>query len=1222
MTATSPQPQATADESAPPLPGVLERNLSAISRLSPDVALDLPRAEPAAGWSFSRSGDGSLTGEQDGRLLASRRSARAEGERFADGVDIREAAVIVVLGFGAGHHVRAIGERLKGTGLLVVFEPDRALLKAVLEREEHAAWASKTNLIIVTDPADSAGLGSAIRRHEAMLGLGVKIVEHAASAWRLGEQSKAFLETFAQVTATARTALVTSMVQTEATIRNVLMNLDYYAGAPGIAELRECALNRPCVVVSAGPSLERNMRLLAREGVRDRCVIIAVQTALKPLLRAGVRPHYVVALDHHEISRRFYEGLTAEDVAGVTLVAEPKANPLILQAFPGVVRCPREEYLDVVLGSSLFKDHGGLPAGSTVAHLAYYLARYMGCDPVALIGQDLGFTDGQYYAAGAAIHDVWAGELNPFNTLETLEWQRIVRAQMILHASTDHLGRRIYTDEQMRTYLAQFERDFRADEAKGLTTIDATEGGVRKAFTSRRCLQEFLDEHIADGTPVLNLPPCAHSGLDRDAVRAATARVREIRKGVWRVGDHSRQAAGMLAQMLEHHDDQARVNRLIGKVHALREAVVADPAPYNLVHRMNQTGTFRRARADRQLLLSEGLSENEQQRKHIERDLQNVRWLAEASDALGNLLDTTARAMEGGPKLTRDLFADAPEEDRTGTPTRARPRVGALVSARLHRGALGQARGLAARDWSQGKSLLAVTVERIARTPGLECVVVLTDDAAGAEALLEGHSARARVAVREVPSEAWARRDRAVSAARSFAGWCWRGGPGHMAVYDEILLPAEMLSAMQALSLDGALVLGADWCAADPDIAGLLLERHAESPERFRIAFTQAAPGLVPALIDAHVMANLAEASADPEAGPFASFGGLMGYIPIRPKPDPIAQPVCINIDTTLRDAAARWIADTSEGETLFARANATVGPRWSETRAVDLVRAGGDAHPEGPGHLIVELTTKRATGRRRAAFARGVSEDRETAAPARTESVDIACLESLVRELAGRRNDLVVTFAGTGDPALHPALRSAIERVRDAGAAAVHVRTDLIHDDIDFGAVACADVVSVDVSADTKESYVALTGREGLERLFQNVESLAARRDKSEQEWLGAPWIVARMTRCDAVYEEIESFYNRWLLWLGAAVLDPMPDRAPGERIARLPTPRIASDRFSRERMLVLTDGRVVADERDSEGRTSVGNAFEEPPLDVWRRLVETRHKAGDAARDWTMYA
>jgi hypothetical protein len=89
------------------------------------------------------------------------------------------------------------------------------------------------------------------------------------------------------------------------------------------------------VIVSAGPSLERNLHLLAEPGVRERVVIVAAQTMLKPLLRKGIKPHFVCALDYHELSKRFYEGLTAEDVEGVTLVVEPKANPAILDSFPG-----------------------------------------------------------------------------------------------------------------------------------------------------------------------------------------------------------------------------------------------------------------------------------------------------------------------------------------------------------------------------------------------------------------------------------------------------------------------------------------------------------------------------------------------------------------------------------------------------------------------------------------------------------------------------------------------------------------------------------------------------------------------------------------------------------------------------------------------------------------------------------------------------------------------
>ena len=55
----------------------------------------------------------------------------------------------------------------------------------------------------------------------------------------------------------------------------------------------------------------------------------------------------------------------------------------------------------------------GLPSGSTVAHLAYYLAEHLGCDPIAFVGQDLGFSDGLYYTPGTSYEDVWRPGVGP-----------------------------------------------------------------------------------------------------------------------------------------------------------------------------------------------------------------------------------------------------------------------------------------------------------------------------------------------------------------------------------------------------------------------------------------------------------------------------------------------------------------------------------------------------------------------------------------------------------------------------------------------------------------------------------------------------------------------------------------------------------------------------------------------------------------------------------------
>src|SRR5437588_12275468 len=118
-----------------------------------------------------------------------------------------------------------------------------------------------------------------------------------------------------------------------------------------------------------------------------------------------------------------------------------------------------------------------LPAGATVAHLAYYLAEHLGCDPIIFVGQDLGFSDGLCYAPGTSYDDVWRPELSEFCTAEMKQWEQIVRDRHILRQIPDHQGRPMYTEERLFTYLQHFERDFGRTQTR---IIDATEGGAQK----------------------------------------------------------------------------------------------------------------------------------------------------------------------------------------------------------------------------------------------------------------------------------------------------------------------------------------------------------------------------------------------------------------------------------------------------------------------------------------------------------------------------------------------------------------------------------------------------------------------------------------------------------------------------------------------------------------------------------------------------------------------
>jgi hypothetical protein len=1147
---------------------VFERNLAALGPRSAKAIAHIRAAPPRTDLSWTTAPDGAATASMGSppRQLASLRAPLAEADKFAAGINIAAAACVVVRGFGLGHHIAALARRLKQHGAVIVFEPDTALLRAVLERIDCTPWLRLTNLALITDPEDTGAIAAAATGIEAILAAGTTLVDHPPSTARLAPTADRFAQGFTNVMKALRTNVVTTLVQVDASVRNVLLNLSWYATRPGIADLAGVRMGRPAVVVSAGPSLRRNIDLLARPGVRDRVVIIAVQTVLKTLLAKGIKPHFVTALDYHEISKRFYEGLTREGVEGVTLVVEPKCNRAILEAFPGDIRCVADHVLDQVLGP-LARPMGDLPPGATVSHLAYYLARHLGCDPVILVGQDLGFTDGQYYAPGAAIHQVWSSELNEFRTLEMLEWERIARMRSLLRKAKDQQGRDIYTDEQMSTYLVQFERDFMHDAARGLTTIDATEGGVFKQHTEVMPLHEALERCAADvgaakrpGSPQ-KAPsastPQTPAPLPAGRLDDVASRLRTLRQSTDRIASHARAAKHLLQEMLDRQRDIDRVNALITKVNELATQAVPEPA-YWLVQYINQTGQFNRFRADRAIHIDPSLGAMDKQRKEIERDITNVQWLADAADHVGELLDKASERLN--PLSLGGTDGEAWSERRarpSPSPISAAPLVSsiwALIQVDPTTSALGTPRDLS-RPFLLGLNPLQMTLARLAQCKKLAGAILLTPDPGATRRLIGTPPKNLRLELEQIDPTPHRERARAIAAARLWSRHCWRGGIANISCYDEAFCPALASPIMQRRAIDAAVILGADWSLIDPRLIDEVIQRHLDRPDTHQLTFTQAPPGLGAALIGARAAKELAAA-----ATPLATIGGLLGYIPIAPQSDPIAKPVCVATPPHCRDLLARCIPDSQSRRAALGAALKNLGPRVLSADAPE-VAAAISALTDAPGFGL-EMVTLEATP----AFG-----------------------PTSLGPLAGLADDVALTVIT--DERSTQAAFDLVPAARRAGFAGVHVRGPLTSRDRAKALLdAAPDVVSVICGPTNKD---AATEAATLDWMIEQTQRAGA---------LSLPWIVPRLTRSDAACAHIEPFYDRWIMTTGAAVIDP--PASPGERIEPLPVPANVLARARTSALVIRRDATVT----DGQG-SPLGNLKTE---DLPVILARTRLSVG----------
>ncbi|MBI5637142.1 MAG: motility associated factor glycosyltransferase family protein [Nitrospinae bacterium] len=180
--------------------------------------------------------------------------------------------------------------------------------------------------------------------------------------------------------------------------QNYLLNRGAIAALPGVAKLFGRFAGIPAVLAGAGPSLDRNVRLLAV--ARGKSVVIACDAALKPLAALGLVPDIVVNLDPQLYTSNFFEGV---DTKNITLIAPTIVHPSLREMWKGPFFFYNKHAPDIPILAKISLNHpqvGALIPGGSVLSVAYDLAFKSGADPIAFIGQDLGYPGGNAYAAG------------------------------------------------------------------------------------------------------------------------------------------------------------------------------------------------------------------------------------------------------------------------------------------------------------------------------------------------------------------------------------------------------------------------------------------------------------------------------------------------------------------------------------------------------------------------------------------------------------------------------------------------------------------------------------------------------------------------------------------------------------------------------------------------------------------------------------------------------
>ena len=511
------------------------------------------------------------------------------------------------------------------------------------------------------------------------------------------------------------------------------------------------------------------------------------------------------------------------------------------------------------------------------------------------------------------------------------------------------------------------------------------------------------------------------------------------------------------------------------------------------------------------------------------------------------------------------------------------------------------------RDRLGSRTVLEHALRRVARVRQVQRVILVHPAEQHPLSAIDAEAVGK--AVDAFPVQPGMTRDARWVSARKWSLASWRGGLGTACAFDEALPAAPLAAALKASGASAALIVRGDWPLLDPAYAEAQLALHLEHPEAYKLTFTQAPPGLAGVVTGQATLDQLAEHHS--------CFGQALAYNPRKPQADAIGREVNVPVPASVRDTYLRLACDTPRSAALVQAIADELGDAIDEADALRVTDAARRVehvlHRFLPQQVTLELTPHRpATGP--ITPQHHVKLERGELDPAIARRI----FEQLGDEaLAG---DVALRLGGLGDALLHDAWDAIVRDAHEAGVMGICIDTDLhcTRAALDRLLELPIDAVSVRLNADTGQTYRQVMGEDAFMHVTDNLRYLVEQRAaRGDDERAALPWIVPRLAKTHQTLDDLEPFFDRWLMIGAQPVIEPaqsgcglMPEQSP---VPMSPPRRVACRQLG-TRMTILSDGHVALCDQDWLGRASLGDAAGEELATIWQRVHAhaAAHRAG----------
>jgi len=447
--------------------------------------MEIEKKNPTGNVIVERAKNGVLTMKvmlnDKTQYLHSKYDPEKDAERLINKFENEVAKHVLFVGTGFGYHIKMFMETHPNIKFSI-YEPNIEVLLTYLGNQELSELPLHQLSRIFTGTKINE-IENELQKILQSSNGDLQIITLPVYEKMYGEQIQCFMKLIIETLKNKRSNLAVKLTFQKRWTINSIKNFPTVLTTPNILhDIDKSSFeNKPAIIVAAGPSLNSEFENLRYIKENKLAYIFSVGSAINALIEHNIYPDATCSFDPSEGQWKVIQKVKNNNIIEIPFIFGTSIGFETLEGYPGKTfhmitnqdtvspqLLDTSQSIDIVLDSP------------SIAVVAFQLLSQLKCNPIILVGQNLGYRANKRYASGIQ-YDFVENELNEKEKNESITIK-------------DVYGHDIETNEGFNRMRQQLEMYIGIN--RDIEVINTTKGGVEINGTSFIHLEELIRDRL------------------------------------------------------------------------------------------------------------------------------------------------------------------------------------------------------------------------------------------------------------------------------------------------------------------------------------------------------------------------------------------------------------------------------------------------------------------------------------------------------------------------------------------------------------------------------------------------------------------------------------------------------------------------------------------------------------------------------------------------------